>query len=101
MYYERLIFATEIERAGTRQLLSDAFPLSKLWYVQDEIDFIMEWEVDIPKDIFFQYVATTAGPAALLLHSCFNLSLALHDPPLWIIHELRKLCYQLPASGIK
>jgi len=101
MYYERLIFATEIERAGTRQLLSDAFPLSKLWYVQDEIDFIMEWEVDIQKISFFNMWLLPPVPLHFFLHSCFNLSLALHDPPLWIIHELRKLCYQLPASGIK
>jgi hypothetical protein len=52
MYYERLIFATEIERAGTRQLLSDAFPLSKLWYVQDEIDFIMWLLPPVPLHFF-------------------------------------------------
>ena len=99
--YERFIFATEIERAGTRELLSDAFPLSKLWYVHDDIDFLMDMEVSIPQEIFFQYVATTPGPARLLLHSCYHLSLALHDPPLWLIHELRKMLYQLPSGGIK
>ena len=33
----------------------------------------------------------TPGPARLVVYSCYNLSLALHDPPMWMIHEMRRL----------
>jgi hypothetical protein len=99
--YERLIFATEIERASTRQLLGDAFPLSKLWYVADDTDFLMDMEVNISEETFFRYMATTLGPARLLLYSCFNLSMAMHDPPIWLVHALRHVCYQLPSGEAK
>lgn len=90
--YERLLFASDIERAGTREMLSTAFPLGKLWYPHDELgDFLMDAEVDVPQETFFRYAIQTPGPARLLIYSCYNLSLALHEPPLWMIRELRRL----------
>jgi len=96
--YERLLFASEIERAGTRETLSEAFPLGKLWYVTDELDtdFLMDAEFPCSQETFFRYAITTPGPARLLIYSCYNLSMALHEPPLWMIQELRRLF--LPLS---
>jgi hypothetical protein len=89
--YERLIFATEIERAGTRQMLSAAFPLARIWDVYDDIDFILDMEAACTQETFFRYAIVTPGPARLLIYSCYGLSMEMHDPPLWMIHELRKL----------
>jgi hypothetical protein len=96
--YERFIFASEIERAGTRQSLSDAFPLGKLWYVCDDLDtdFLMDAEFPCSNETFFRYAIQAPGPARLLIYSCYNLSLALYEPPLWMIQELRKLYLPLP-----
>lgn len=90
--YERFLFADEIERSGTRETLACAFPLSKLWYPHDELgDFVMDAEVPVSQETFFRYAVQTPGPARLLIYSCLNLSLALHEPPLWMIQELRRL----------
>jgi hypothetical protein len=97
--YERFLFADEIERAGTRETLADAFPLGKLWYIHDELetDFLMDAEFPCSKETFFRYAIQTPGPARLMIYSCYNLSLLLHEPPLWMIQELRRLYFQLPA----
>lgn len=96
--YERFLFASEVERAGTREVLSASFPLGKLWYVADQFDtdFIMDAEFPCSNESFFQYAIQTPGPARLLIYSCYNLSLALHEPPLWMIQELRRLYLPLP-----
>ena len=101
--YERFLFVNEVERAGTRETLADAFPLGKIWYVSDEydIDFLMDAEFPCSQETFFRYAVQTPGPARLLIYSCYNLSLALHEPPLWMIQELRRLFFQLPASGLR
>jgi hypothetical protein len=97
--YERFIFATAIERAATKEILSEAFPMGKLWYVSDDIDFLMDMEVPCTQETFFRYAVQTPGPARLLLYSCYNLSMLLHEPPLWMIQELRRLFLQLPAPS--
>jgi hypothetical protein len=91
--YERLLFASEIERAGTRQTLADDFPLGKLWYPCDTLGINLLMDADLPcsQETFFRYAATTPGPACLLVHSCYNLSMMLHEPPLWMVRELRRL----------
>jgi hypothetical protein len=101
--YERFIFASEIERSGTRQMLSESFPLAKIWNVHDELetDFLMDMEAPCSQETFFRYVVQTPGPARLLIYSCYNLSLLLHEPPLWMIQELRRLSFQLPSGEIK
>ena len=98
--YERFIFATEIERAATRETLSESFPLGKLWYVSDEYDtdFLMDAEFPCSQETFFRYAVQAPGPARLLIHSCYHLSMLLHEPPLWMIQELRRLHFQLPAN---
>ena len=100
--YERFLFANEVERSGTRQTVSDAFPLAKIWNVSDEFetDFLMDGEFPCSQETFFRYAITTPGPARLLIYSCLNLSLLLHEPPLWMIQELRKFYFQLPASQL-
>jgi hypothetical protein len=98
--YERFIFATEIERAGTRETLSDAFPLSKLWYVMDEfeVDFLMDAEFPISQETFFRYAVQAPGPARLLIYSCYSLSLLMDDPPFWMKSELKRLNFRLPPA---
>lgn len=95
--YERFIFATEIERAGTRQTLSETFPQGRTWYIFDvlETDFLMDAEFPCTEESFFRYAIQTPGPARLLIYSCYTLSLMLDDPPLWMIHELRRLGFSL------
>lgn len=99
--YERFLFASEVERAGTRETLSYDFPLSKIWYVSDEyeIDFLMDAEFPVSQETFFRYALQTPGPARLLIYSCYNMSLLLHEPPLWMIQELRKLFFRLPPPA--
>lgn len=101
--YERFLFADEIERAGTRETLADAFPSSKLWYVSDDLetDFLLDADFPCSQETFFRYAVRTPGPARLLIYSCYTMSMLLHEPPLWMIQELRKLYFQLPASGLK
>lgn len=96
--YERFLFASEVERAGTRESLSEAFPLGKLWYVSDELDtdFLMDAEFPCSETTFFRYAIQAPGPARLLIYSCYNMSMLLHEPPLWMIQELRKLYLPLP-----
>lgn len=91
--YERFLFASEVERAGTRETLSTAFPLGKIWYVSDELDtdFLMDAEFPCSNETFFRFAIMTPGPARLLIYSCYNFSMLLHEPPLWMIQELRKL----------
>ena len=96
--YERFIFVTELERAATRETLSENFPLGKLWYVPDDTDFVMDAEFSCTQQTFFRYAAQAPGPATWLIHSCLNLSLMMHQPPLWMVEELRKLSLRLPAS---
>ena len=93
--YERLIFVTELERAATRETLSDNFPLGKLWYVQDDTDFLLDDEFSCTQQTFFRYAVQTPGPAVWLISSCLNLSLMMHQPPLWMAEELRKLNLRL------
>ena len=95
--YERLIFVTELERAATRETLSDNFPLGKLWYVPDADDFLMDAEFTCTQQVFFRYAIQTPGPAVWLIHSCLNLSLMMHNPPIWMVEEIRKLNLRLPA----
>jgi hypothetical protein len=96
--HERFIFVSEIERAATRQILSDNFPLGKLWYVPDETDFIMDAEFPCSQETFFRYAILAPGPSGRLAFSCLYLSLLMHEPPLWMAQELRKLTHQLPAA---
>jgi len=98
--YERFIFATEIERGGTRQLIGDAWPLAKVWDVYDEDDYVLDAEIPCSQETFFRYAATTPGPARLLIHSCYYLSLLLHEPPLWMVQEMRRLLYSLPGEVV-
>ena len=89
--YERLIFATELERAATRQLIQQAFPSANLIDLSDADDYILELSVDVEKCIFFRWACATPGPTKLLLYSCFNMSMELFDPPPWMLVELRRL----------
>jgi hypothetical protein len=98
--FERFILPGEIERTGTRQLVHTNFTLAKLWDINDECDFIMDMELAIEKPIFFRWAASTVGPAGLVLYSCYNMSLELHNPPLWMIQEIRGLSYRL-TDGVK
>lgn len=100
--YERFLFADEVERSGTREILSGAFPLAKLWYPQDEYGgFLMDGDMPCSQETFFRYATQTPGPARLLIYSCYYLSLALHEPPLWMIQELRRLYLQLSSGDVK
>lgn len=91
--YERFLFASEVERAATRSVLSGDFPLGKLWYVNDEFetDFLMDAEFPCSNETFFRYAIAKPGPARLLIYSCYHFSMMLHEPPLWMIQELRRL----------
>ena len=95
---ERFIFVNEIERAATREMLADNFPLAKLWFVPDDTDFIMDTEFPCSEETFFRYAVQAPGPSGLLIFSCLYLSLMMHQPPLWMVQELRKLSHRLPAS---
>lgn len=99
--YERFIFASEIERSAARETLSEAFPLAKIWYVSDpeDTDFLMDAEIPVTTETFFQYAIHTPGPARLLIFSCYNLSMQMLNPPVWMEFELRKLHRQLPAPN--
>lgn len=88
---ERLIFATPVERAGTCELILCNFPIARFTHIPDEEDFISDMELAVNAPVFFRWAATTVGPARLVLFSCFNLSLALHEPPSWMAHEIRTL----------
>ena len=96
--HERFIFVSEVERSATREMLSDNFPLGKLWYVPDETDYIMEAEFPCSQETFFRYAMLAPGPSGRLVFSCLNLSLLMHEPPLWMMQELHKINHQLPAS---
>jgi hypothetical protein len=98
--YERFILPGEVERNGTRQLVQTNFAIARLWDVHDECDFIMDMELALDKTVFFRWAASTVGPAGLVLYSCYNMSLELHEPPLWMVHEIRCLAYRL-TDGVK
>jgi hypothetical protein len=68
---------------------------------ENELDYIFDVEAPCSQETFFRYVAQTPGPARLLLYSCYNLSLMLFEPPLWMIQELRRLNFALPSGEIK
>jgi len=95
---ERFLFVTEIERAATREMLSDNFPLAKLWYVHDDTDFVMDTDFPCSEEVFFRYAAQAPGPSGVLIYSCLYLSLLMLNPPAWMAAELRKLQFRLPAS---
>jgi hypothetical protein len=95
---ERFIFVSEVERSATREMLADNFPLAKLWFVADDTDFIMDAEFPCSEETFFRYAILAPGPLGRLAFSCLHLSLMMHDQPLWMIQELRKLTHMLPAS---
>ncbi len=91
--YERLIFATELERAATRQLIRGIFPLAVCIDVPDNIaeDFLLDVNIEVEKCIFFRWASATQGPSCLILYSCYNMSIELFDPPPWMIVEIRRL----------
>ena len=93
MMYERLIFATPLERDASRQLIHDNFPSAFIMYVPDTEadDFILDVNIPVDKCIFFRWAIATLGPGSALIYSCYTMSLELHDPPLWMIGELRRL----------
>lgn len=95
---ERFIFVSEIERAATREALSNEFPLGKLWYVADDTDFIMDADFPCSEETFFRYAIQAPGPLGRLAFSGLNFSLMLHQPPLWMIQELRRITHMLPAA---
>ena len=87
--YERFILVSELERAATRQLVRGDWPVARLWDVCDDLDFLMDMELEVEESAFFRWAVATPGPARRIIYSCYNLSLALHDPPLWMVRELR------------
>lgn len=91
--YERLIFATSLERDATRQLIQDNFPAATLIDAPDVEgdDFLLDVNIAIEKEVFFRWVSTTLGPCRLLLYSCYHLSMDLFDPPTWMVAELRRM----------
>lgn len=88
--FERFIFADETEREGTRELVTSAFPLAMLCNLPDPEaeDFITDMYAPIEERIFFRWAISTHGPARLLVYSCYHMSLALCEPPDWMIMEL-------------
>jgi len=93
LFYERLIFATKIERSATRQLIRDSFPSASIIDTPDDLaeDFILDVYVPVEKCIFFRWATSTIGPCRLLLYSCFTMSMEMYDPPPWMAVELRRL----------
>lgn len=91
--YERLIFATEVERAATRQLIHDNFPSAICVDMPDNLaeDFLLDVNIEVEKCIFFRWASATLGPSRLVLYSCYNMSIELFDPPAWMVVELRRL----------
>lgn len=88
---ERFIFANEAERSSVREALSRAFPLGKLWYVWDDVDYLMDAEFPCSDEVFFRYAVLAPGPLGRLVYSCLNLSLMMHEPPPWMEGELAKV----------
>lgn len=89
--YERFIFVSELERSATRELVHDEFPVARLWDVCDDVDFLMDMDLALDEGVFFRWAVATPGPARWVIYSCFNMSLALHDPPAWMVQEMRRL----------
>jgi hypothetical protein len=91
--YERLIFTTSLERDASRQLILINFPSAFVMYVPDTEanDFILDVSIPVEKCIFFRWAIATLGPGSALIYSCYTMSLELHDPPSWMIVELRRL----------
>jgi hypothetical protein len=87
--FERFVFPTEIEREGTRQLIIVNFPSAKLWYMQDETDFVMDMELDVEKVVFFRWAIQPMGAGVPVLFYCLHMSLETYDPPAWMSNEIR------------
>jgi hypothetical protein len=98
---DRLIFETETERADMRKLLSETFPLGKIWFVPEAVDYyIMDVDFPCSEETFFRYAILAPGPHGRLVFSCIHLTLLMLDPPPWMIGELSRLQQQrqLPAK---
>jgi len=83
---ERLIFGTLIEQEATRQLLKDNFAAMVIANVGDGTEFALEIVIDCDPKLFFKWAYTSQ-----VLSFCFNMSLDLHDPPVYMKEALREL----------
>jgi hypothetical protein len=98
---DRLIFDTETERAEMRKVLGDTFPLGKIWYVPEAVDYyIMDIDFPCSEETFFRYAIQAPGPHGRLVFSCLYLTLTMLDPPPWMASEINRLQQQrlLPAK---
>ena len=91
--YERLIFASEIERQATRMLIRDVFPHAIMIDLPDGIcsDYIFDLNLDIEKCVFFRWAIGTQPDGCVPLYFCYGMSMELFDPPPWMANELRRL----------
>ena len=83
---ERLIFVTLIEQEATRQLLEDNFATMIIANVGNETEFALDIVIDCDPKLFFKWAFTSQ-----VLAFCFNMSLDLHDPPVYMKEALREL----------
>jgi hypothetical protein len=97
---DRLIFETETERTEMRKLLSETFPLGKIWFVPEAADYyIMDVEFPCSEEAFFRYAILAPGPHGRLVFSCVNLTLMMLDPPPWMAGEISRLHNQRQLSA--
>ncbi len=86
---ERLEFPTKIEQEATRELLKDNWPAIAIASLGDGHEtFILEIMVSTDAKLFFKW----AYSSRVLIY-CFNLSLELFDPPVYMreaLHELQE-----------
>ena len=92
--YELFVFPTEIEHAGTKQLVRHNFPLADLCDVidPDSEDIFMDFHSEVTPGIFLKWAIETVPECGLyVVHYCYNMSIALTEIPMprWLVNELR------------
>lgn len=84
---ERLIFSTLIEQEATRELLKDNWASMAIASLGDgQESFILEIAIDADAKLFFKWAYSNH-----VLIYCYNLSLELFDPPVYMQEALREL----------
>jgi len=95
---ELLVFPTEIEHQGTRQLVHDSFPQAELCDVKLEADedIITALKIVPLRPATFIHWAFEQTQSGLhVVRYCYNLSIALTERPMprWLVREIMSDSY--------
>lgn len=91
---DRLIFPSQIEQVGTKELIHTAFPLVVWTDVEETEHHMSDILLEIAPVVFFEWAYVTPGGQGPILLYCLNLSIQyLLEPTEWMNEIVMRLKY--------